>query len=59
VSKEMEKMIAEIDDIIADIAMRDNGLVFWKSVGDEVMARVTIGDLRKILTVIHQFDEGN
>jgi hypothetical protein len=54
---EIEKIIDDVEDVIADIALRDNGKVFWKVVEDSDLAVVCQGDLRKILTAIHQFDE--
>ena len=53
----VEKIVDDVDEVIADIALRDNGKIFWKSIDDSDLAVVCQGDLRKILTAIHQFDE--
>ena len=49
-----KKLADSIEDVIADIATRDNGRVFWEMVNDSEKAPVTMGDLRKILTLIHE-----
>ena len=56
-NEEIKKIIDEVDAVITEIAMRDNGKVFWKVVKDSDLAVACQGDLRKILTAIHQFDE--
>jgi len=43
----------KVSDWIADLGMKDNGKLFWKSTKDKDLAPVSYGDLRKLMILIN------